>query len=252
MPLEGSNTTVGNVALGNSVVGPNLVEYIDNLYGNNFITVENRYSMSVGVMSAYQQGAEDSSIPFTVPALTRATVPIDPGRGVQLTVSNSDGTIDRSNGVIHPRNYIKRNIPYRLHNDGLQPQEELYPPQSWVPSAADFNVTVGGANPTYYCIPVVPANNVASGGSDTCFVNCCIFVASNTFSSNAFLEVDGLFDPNASPFFETLALPIWSTDPVGTIANVLCRGCIGLRFSAGGTSGTVGMSVLFGLGFPGE
>lgn len=151
--------TSGMVVLGSSAIAPVLTDWIDNQDGASWLTLDNRLGQAIGVAPAWAEGSPDLPIPLTCPALRRTTVPIDPGKGVQVSVLDTQQLTGTPNylqvegfelfaaPLIAPPGgptvrYAKRTIPYLLHDAGAAPSDLLYPPETWVPST--YNVAVSG------------------------------------------------------------------------------------------------------------
>jgi len=154
-------TTAGLTQLGSSAIAPALVDWFDNPEANSWLTLDNRLPCAIAASPAWALGSPDLAVGMTLPALRRTTVPIDPGKGVQLSVLD---TAQRT----APANYLevtgydlfgppinpppggptvkihKRTCPYLLHDAGAAPSDLLYPPESWMPAAFTLQLGPGG------------------------------------------------------------------------------------------------------------
>jgi hypothetical protein len=171
--------SVGLVTLGPSVTQPNLIDWLDNQEGASWLTFDNRLSVSVGAVPAYSEGSPDQQPLLQLPALTRSTIPIDPGKGVQLSVlPHNQYAGAQSAPLAFDLHCVKRSCPYMLHNAGGAPSCPLYPVESLVP--ATINVAATGISVTNFWVGAsapptfLPALQLAAGPPDTCIIACTI------------------------------------------------------------------------------
>jgi len=153
--------TSGLVQLGSSSIGPILTDWLDNGEGASWLTLDNRLPVAIGATPAWAEGSPDLPVPFTLPALRRTTVPIDPSKGVQLQVLDTQQITGLPNylqvagidlfavPMIAPPGgptvkVHKRTCPYLLHDAGGAPSDLLYPPETWVPAVIQLDEGPGG------------------------------------------------------------------------------------------------------------
>ena len=252
--------TGGFARLGASYLQPNLSEFVSNgtpgFPADSFITVENRLSQPVNVSPAFQDGSPDFPIYFTIPAITRSTVPIDPERGVLLTVASDIQLTARSfTGNKEQRYFQKRSVPYRLHSNGAAPSEPLYP--IWACQAAEFEVSVTGTQSQQVYVggwPITAANKIATGPDDICMVAVTL-VQFQQVRSGGIVELDGLYDPDAPQNNASQGGMIMfsGNDPIGAAATVSVYGatCVRIGIATGVGADTWTGSLIAWLGIPG-
>jgi len=153
--------TSGLVQLGSSSISPILTDWLDNAEGASWLTLDNRLPCAIGATPAWAEGRPDLAVPFTLPALRRTTVPIDPAKGVQLQVLDTQqitgtpyylqvaGAELFATPLIPPPGgptvkVHKRTCPYLLHDAGGAPSDLLYPPETWVPAVITLDEGPGG------------------------------------------------------------------------------------------------------------
>jgi hypothetical protein len=149
----------GITTLGSSNIGPVLSDWLDNQAGDSWLTLDNRLSVAIGATPAWAEGSPDLPVAFTLPALRRSTIPIDPSRGVQLQVLDTQQLLAPANylelasveifggtPLVPPpggttTRFVKRSLPYLLHSAGGAPSELLYPPETWLPAVTQVLLT---------------------------------------------------------------------------------------------------------------
>lgn len=252
--------TGGIARLGNSNLNPVLSEFIDNgtpgFPADSFITVENRLSQPLNVSPSFAGAAADYSSYYTVPPLTRSTVPIDPQRGVLLSVSNELSILDRDGSSISQlRTFEKRTIAYRLHSDGAAPSEPLYPLNRCLFASQDYIVNQGAVSFAFVggAWPGASNNRMALGIDGICIVAITMLVYNNSLTTGAgplsILDVGCYYDPDNTTQKVALITAANFT-PVGTRITMETGGCVAIGFGIGGT-GAISISCGFYIGVPG-
>jgi hypothetical protein len=251
--------TGGVARLGYSFLDPELSEFIANgtpgFPADSFITVENRLTQPMNVSPAFSDGSADYSSYYSVPPITRSTVPIDPQRGVILGVSSDIFINDRAGiGVVTNRTFERRTIPYRLHSNGAAPSEPLYPLDTCMVASDDFVLTaLGASSRTAFVGSAWPGGataQMATGPDGICIVGAawCVEVVSG-FGSTDLLQVSAYPDPAGSQRF--VYVPMGNGLAAGQVIFLALPGVVAVTMSLASSTAQVTMSGMYYIGIPG-
>jgi len=251
-----SSGTGGIVRLGNSLVNPVLSEFVDNgspgFPNDSFITVENRLSQPLNVSSSLFGASADYGSYYTVPPLTRSTIPIDPERGVLISCDNNLQIFDRDTSALVTRTFDKRTVPYRLHSDGAAPSEPIYPLERCLNASNDIIVNAGG---TFYQFvggawPGASNNRLAQGEDDICMVAATFYIYNQGIVAGAnILELAQYFDVS-NPSQKLSHVLCSAATPVGSRITVALAGPVAIALAVA-SAGTISVSCSFWVGVPG-
>jgi len=252
--------TGGIARLGSSFLAPVLSEFVDNgtpgFPADSFITVENRLSQPINVSPAFSDGSADYSSYYTVPPITRSTVPIDPQRGVLLGVSDDIFINDRTGiGNVTRRTFEKRTIPYRLHSEGAAPSEPLYPLERCMVASNDVILTGGGpSGNTAFVGTAWPGGStaqMATGPDGICIVGVAYTIENvSNFVSGNLLQVTAFPDPAGPEKFTWVPQSLGLTP--GDVIFIAIPGCVAVTMSLAGNATTqVTYNGMYYIGMPG-
>jgi hypothetical protein len=260
----------GITTLGSSNISPALSDWLDNQAGDSWLTLDNRLSVAIAAAPAWAEGSPDLPVGFTLPALRRSTIPIDPGKGVQLQVLDTQQLLNPANylqlaGVelftspLAPppggptARFVKRSLPYLLHSAGGAPSELLYPPETWLPATTVCLLT-GPAGAQYWVgnqqdvsNGMVATNQLAYAPTDTAIMAATFTLMTGSTCSGAINQatlaggvlVAALGDPTTSPGgtgINTMLgqqLIFSPADQVGTTVTLPMFGCRVIDVRAG-------------------
>jgi len=249
--------TGGIARLGYSILNPVLSQFVENgtpgFPADSFITVENRLGQPINVSPAFSDGSPDYSSYYTVPPITRSTVPIDPQRGVLLAVSSDIFVNDRT-GIGNPTNrtFEKRTIAYRLHSDGAAPSEPLYPIERCFVGSNDFILSSAPSSNTAFVGTAWPGGStqqMATGPDGTCIVYAAYAIeAASGFGASDLLQISAYPDPaSGQRFVWCYGLPVVA----GQMIGLALPGVVAVTMSLATTTGTVTMTGMYYIGMPG-
>lgn len=248
--------TGGIAQLGFSNTNPNLSEFIDNgapgFPNDSFITVENRLSQPINVAPSLFGASADYSSYFTVPPLTRSTIPIDPERGVLLSVDNTTQIFARDASALQLLTYEKRTVPYRLHSNGAAPSEPLYPLHRCLFASNDLIINPAGLNFQFVggAWPGIANQQMAVGPDGICIVAVTLEVYNNSMNAGSIIDMGYYLDPTNSSQFTALNLAP-SGIPVGTRITLALPGAVAIAFSSPG-GGPYSITCGYWIGIPGS
>lgn len=245
----------GVVSLGASTVNPALSAFVPNGEAghpaDSFITVENRGAMAVAVTPAWNDSSPDSNYGFTVPAISRATLPIDPERGVLLTALPVFRAL---RGTMVARHVGRRNVLYSLHNAGAPAgPEPLYPPHALVAVDTDFTLATGGLN-NYYVGPTGAASGtqIAPAPEDICIVALSLQLTTGQLLAPDVISMTPHLDPTAPNENSPGGwIPFCSADTPGASTTFAMRGAFAFDVGFAGVGAeTVGIHAIVWCGVP--
>ena len=250
--------TGGIARLGYSFLDPELSEFVSNgtpgFPADSFITVENRLGQPLNVSPAFSDGSPDYSSYYSVPPITRSTVPIDPQRGVSLGVSSDIFINDRS-GVGTPTNrtFEKRTVPYRLHSNGAAPSEPLYPLDTCMVASDDFGLVFSGPSTRTAFVgsawPGGATAQMATGPDGICivYVAYAIEIASG-FGGTDLFQVTAFPDPAGSQHYTwCFGVPLVA----GQMIGLALPGVVAVQASIASASASVSATGMYWIGAPG-
>jgi hypothetical protein len=228
----------GTVVLGSSNIAPVLTDWLDNQEGNTWLTLDNRLPVDIAASPAWAKGSPDLGAGLVLPALHRSTVPVDPEKGVQLAVLDTQQITSPSSYVqlagaslfappLNPppggptQRWVKRRCPYLLHSNGGAPLAELYPPATWQPSVTLllFGPGGGGGVAIYWVGQAADVPNGLASSQQLAWVppDTCIMAATFTLLPGSTVLGSG---PAGSGFCAG-AIGDPETSPPGTGVNTL-------------------------------